>query len=407
MTTAAVRTVRAAQLEAAPWPYAGLTTERPARPVHQVVLKVHQRCNLACDYCYVYELADQSWRDRPATMPPDVWQATLGELTRHVERHALTSLEVVLHGGEPLLLGAARLDTLAAELRAAVPAGCDLEIGLQTNGVLLDEAKAEVFRRHRIRVGVSVDGLPADHDRHRLTAGGRGTSAAVARALELLGRPANREIFAGLLCTVSPGTDPVATLAYLSSFRPPMIDLLLPHANWATPPEGPFADWLIAAFDSWYDTVSPPRVRLFDDLLALLLGGAGRSEQLGLSPVALAVIETDGTIELVDSLKSAYPGATATGLDIRHDRLDDLLTNPGYLARQIGVEALSDECRRCPLQQVCGGGHYVHRYRTGQGFRNPSVYCADLQRLITHAHGRVTADLRARAGASEHVGATR
>ena len=400
MTAAAVQAARDAQRRAAPWPYADLTTDHLPRPVGQVVLKVHQRCNLACDYCYVYELADQSWRDRPATMSPEVWQATLDELTRHVERHALTRLTVVLHGGEPLLLGAARLDALAAGLRAAVPAGCDLEIGLQTNGVLLDEAKAEVLRRHRIRAGVSVDGLPADHDRHRLTTGGRTTSAAVARALDLLGRPENREIFAGILCTVSPATDPKATLGYLMSFQPPAIDVLLPHANWETPPDEPFADWLITAFDTWYDTVAPPRVRLFDDLLALLLGGAGRSEQLGLSPVALAVIETDGTIELVDSLKSAYPGAAVTGLDIRHDRLDDLLTDPGYLARQIGVEALSDECRRCPVRDICGGGHYVHRYRAGLGFRNPSVYCADLKQLITHAYGRVTEDLRERAGAT-------
>ena len=31
----------------------------------QFLLKVHSRCNLACDYCYVYQHADQSWRTRP------------------------------------------------------------------------------------------------------------------------------------------------------------------------------------------------------------------------------------------------------------------------------------------------------------------------------------------------------
>ena len=32
----------------------------------------------------------------------------------------------------------------------------------------------------------------------------------------------------------------------------------------------------------------------------------------------------------------------------------------------------------------CGGGLYAHRYRTGSGFMNPSVYCADLEKIITH-----------------------
>jgi uncharacterized protein len=130
----------------------------------------------------------------------------------------------------------------------------------------------------------------------------------------------------------------------------------------------------------------------------LLLGGKGSSEQIGLSPAALAVIETDGTIEQVDALKSAYPGASATGLDIRRDELDALLDDPGIVARQIGRAALSDDCLACPLHQVCGGGHYVHRYRAGTGFRNPSVYCADLQRLINHVRDRVVADVSALTG---------
>jgi hypothetical protein len=32
----------------------------------------------------------------------------------------------------------------------------------------------------------------------------------------------------------------------------------------------------------------------------------------------------------------------------------------------------------------CGGGLYAHRYKTGSGFDNPSVYCADLLKIITH-----------------------
>jgi hypothetical protein len=30
---------------------------------------------------------------------------------------------------------------------------------------------------------------------------------------------------------------------------------------------------------------------------------------------------------------------------------------------------------------------YTHRYRVGSGFDNPSFYCADLNKLITHIGG--------------------
>ncbi len=33
--------------------------------ISQYVLKVCSRCDLACDHCYVYEHADQSWQAKP------------------------------------------------------------------------------------------------------------------------------------------------------------------------------------------------------------------------------------------------------------------------------------------------------------------------------------------------------
>jgi uncharacterized protein len=389
------------------WPYEDLDVAallasgwRPT-PVQEVIVKVHQRCNLACSYCYVYTHADQTWRDRPAVMPPEVFTSVALRLGRHARRHDLKRARVVLHGGEPMLLGATTLGRMATELRAAVPAGFRLAVGMQTNGVLLTESGIRELNRHDITVAVSVDGIAADHDRFRVTHAGRGTYAAVCRAVEMLARPEFRQGFGGLLCTVAPDTDPVECYRTLRAFDPPAIDFLMPHANWAAPPHrdglGPLAygEWLIKAFDAWYDDPAPVPVRLFESVVDLILGGRSRSEQVGLSPVALLVVDSDGEIEQIDALKSAYPGACSTGLNVAADDFDAALSHPGVVARQIGVAALGDECRACPLHRVCGGGHYAHRYRPGAGFRNPSVYCADLRLFIGHARDRVVADTRA------------
>ncbi|WP_246273567.1 FxsB family cyclophane-forming radical SAM/SPASM peptide maturase [Phytohabitans houttuyneae] len=375
------------------------------RPFHEFIVKVHQRCNLACSYCYVYTHADQTWRGRPDVMPAAVFTAFADRLGRHVRAHDLRRVQVVLHGGEPMLLGAAKLGQLAAALRAALPPGCDLRLGLQTNGVLLDEAALRELRRHRITVAVSVDGVAETHDRHRVTHAGRGSFASVRRALELLARPEHRDGFGGLLCTVAPDTDPVACYRSLRAFDPPGIDFLLPHANWGSPPARPgdsptaYGRWLVGAFDAWHGDPDAVPVRLFESVVDLTLGGASRSEQIGLSPAALVVVESDGAIEQVDALKSAYEGACATGLNVRDDEFDTALTHPGVVARQIGLAALGQECAACPVRRVCGGGHYAHRYRPGAGFRNPSVYCADLRLFVDHVRARVATDVRALAGA--------
>jgi uncharacterized protein len=388
------------------WPYELLDVSALRRSgwvptaIREFVLKVHQRCNLACDYCYVYELADQSWRDRPVVMSPQVGRSAAARIGEHARRHGLSQVSVVLHGGEPLLAGTDRLLELIADLRAAMPAGCELSIGMQTNAVTLDEAKLAELAGEHVRIGVSVDGSPENHDRHRKFRNGRGSHDAVDRALRLLNTPRFRPSFAGLLCTVDPSADPIATYTELLRHSPPAIDFLLPHANWATPPPrehgNPTAhgDWLIKIFDRWYE--APHRetgIRLFEEIMNLVLGGSSRSEQVGLSPVAVAVIESDGAIEQVDSLKSAYAGACETGLNVRDDSFDAALEHPGIVARQAGLAALSDTCTQCPLQAVCGGGHYAHRYRPGDGFRNPTVYCADMQVLIRHVHRRMSADL--------------
>jgi uncharacterized protein len=387
------RTLDLAALRASGW--------RPT-PFRDVVLKVHQRCNLACDYCYVYTMADQSWRDRPLVMERKTWRATAERMAEHATAHGLSKMRLVLHGGEPLLAGIGRLTELIADFRAAFSADCRLDIQMQTNGVLLDTEILDLCLKNQVQVGVSLDGTAADNDRRRRRPDGKGSHAAVAQALELLTSPAYRDVFAGLLCTVDPSTDPIACYEALLGYRPPTMDLLIPHANWSAPPERssvdsftPHADWLIAVFDRWYGA---PRqetgVRLFEDVIALVLGGTSRSEQVGLSPVAVVVVETDGAIEQVDSLKSSYSGACATGLTIFGDPLDAAFDHPGIAARQIGIEALCETCRACPLHRVCGGGHYAHRYQSGNGFRNPSVYCADMLKLIRHVSQRVVTDLR-------------
>jgi uncharacterized protein len=75
------------------------------------------------------------------------------------------------------------------------------------------------------------------------------------------------------------------------------------------------------------------------------------------------------------------------------DAFDAVLDHPTTVARQIGVDALSGQCQECPVLDVCGGGLYPHRYRAGEGFRHPSVYCDDLTRIITHVTGRVLGDV--------------
>ncbi len=375
-------------------------TSRTPGGLRQLVLKVHSRCNLSCAYCYVYESADQSWRRQPKSMSAATVEQVATRLGEHARRHSPAELSVIFHGGEPLLFGMAAFEHATTVIRDAVQASTAVTFSVQTNGLLLDEAYLAAFHRHGVRVGVSIDGDRVANDRHRVFADGRGSYAGAARGIALLAGAAHRDLYGGLLCTVDLANDPVRTYeALISQFAPPRIDLLLPHGNWSAPPPGrpatfaasPYADWLIAVFDRWHSAPAwETEVRIFDSMVMLILGGRGETEVLGTEDAAMVTVETDGSFERSDALKTTREGLAATGLDVFSHTFDDALA----AARPA---PLSATCRACPVLSVCGGGLYAHRYGVDGGFSNPSVYCADLLRVITHVGTRIGADLRAAA----------
>ena len=368
-------------------------------PFKQFILKVASRCNLKCDYCYMYEMADDSWREQPKIMPPQTVLAAARRIAEHADTHRLPSMQVVLHGGELLLPGPGYIDAAAATLRATIGAAVDLRV--QTNGTSMPDSMLDVLIRHDIRVGISLDGARQANDRHRRYANGRGSYDVVSRSLQRL-RARAPQLFSGILCTIDLSNNPVETYEALNKFAPPVVDFLLPHGNWTNPPPGrdpgtadaPYGRWLAEIFDHWY--ARPPQhaqVRMFSEIIGLLLGRPATVETIGLTPVSLIVIDANGAMEQVDTLRSAYPGAIGTGLNVHANGFDEAIGHPDIVARQRGRSGLSAVCQNCVLHPVCGGGLYVHRYRAGTGFMNPSVFCADLAYLIRHIHRRVRQDV--------------
>ncbi|MER6537418.1 radical SAM/SPASM protein FxsB, inactivated metallohydrolase extension form [Streptomyces sp900105755] len=367
------------------------------RPLlRQLVLKVHSRCDLLCDHCYVYQHADQSWRSRPTFIRPETVRAVAARLAEYAGSRALESVSVILHGGEPLLVGPARLRDICAELTRALAPLTALDLRMHTNAVTLNRRHLDVCREFGVRVSVSLDGDRAANDRHRLDRRGRSSYDRVVRGIRLLQEPEYRHLFSGVLCTVDVANDPVAVHDALTELAPPRIDYLLPHSTWDSPPPNPagtttpYADWLLAVFDRWEQQGRPMPVRTFDSVLSTLRDGPPLTEALGLAPSDLAVIETDGDFEQADWLKSAYAGAPETGYDVFRHGFAEFAAHPGVQARQRGVDGLGDTCRACPVVRSCGGGLYGHRYRSGNGFDNPSVFCGDLRSLIEGIADRVT-----------------
>ncbi|HUD35536.1 MAG TPA: FxsB family cyclophane-forming radical SAM/SPASM peptide maturase [Streptosporangiaceae bacterium] len=362
--------------------------------ISQYVLKVHSRCNLSCDHCYVYEHADQSWSRKPHAIAPSTVDSAAARIAEHARTHRLPQVRIVLHGGEPLLLGLKGMRAVIETLVARISPVTAVDLLIQTNGVRLNEEWCTLFSQYKVHVGISMDGDQVANDRHRRFVNGESSYAQARRALSLLRRPEHRELYSGILCTIDVENDPISVYEALIAEEPPTLDLLLPHATWANPPKrpagatAPYAAWLTRIYRRWIGDGRPVPIRVFDSLLSAASGGPSLTETLGLEPVDLLVIDTDGSWEQPDSLKTAFDGAPATGMAVFSHPVDAVITQPGFVSRLGGLTALCGTCQDCEFVRTCGGGLYAHRYRPGNGFDNPTVYCADMKQLIGQISAR-------------------
>lgn len=375
------------------------------------LVKVASRCNLDCDYCYIYHHADQSWRSMPRLLSPENREAFASKLASYLRHAGIRRCVVVFHGGEPLLMGCAELVAFAAQLREAVGTDVQLDIGMQTNGLLLTQETIDQFSSADIGISLSLDGPKEANDLHRTSRRGRSSFEQTFRALRLL-RSAPK-VFAGVIAVIDPRTPPRQLLEFFNEQQVPRLDFLLPDAHHLRLPPGRleqpdiYEKWLINAFDLWFDEYSSLQVRTFEALLDAVAGLPSQTDAFGFGDVSLITVETDGTYHDLDVLKVVSQGATRLEGSVRDTPISDVAASPALAAHraQLKKDGLCTNCRNCDVVDVCGGGSVPHRYGLN-GFKNPTVYCKEMRALIRHVQVRISESLKLAkpAAATPHYG---
>lgn len=358
------------------------------------LVKVASRCNLDCDYCYVYHHADQSWRSMPGVLRQHDRDAFAAQLSAYVAHARLQRCVVVFHGGEPLLMGSGDLVAFAYQLRAAVGECVQLDICMQTNGLLLTREAIAELGAANIGISLSLDGPREANDLHRVSRRGRSSFDKAFRALHLL--KASPAVFTGVIAVIDPIIPPRQLLQFFDEQGVQRLDCLLPDAHHLRPPAGRgdqpdiYERWLIDAFDVWFDDYPHLRLRTFEALLDGLAGLPSQTDAFGFGDVNLITVETDGTYHDLDVLKVTAHGATRLNGSVQDTPIADVAKSPVLAAHRalLRKEGLCATCQQCDVVGVCGGGAVPHRYAL-TGFQNPTVYCREMRALIRHARLRV------------------
>ncbi|WP_437730004.1 radical SAM protein [Sorangium sp. So ce1335] len=364
-------------------------------PLDWIVFKIAQRCNLNCTYCYVYNRGDDSWKGRPPIVPDEVVSAVGRRIAEQCAKYSLERFVVEMHGGEPLLVGKARMQRIIDSLRGLCP-GVELRLILQTNGLLLDEEWLVLFERNGMSFGISLDGPPEVADRHRVFLNGKGSTRQLLQNIERLRRAGPRfdRLLGGVLCVVDPTVNGGDVVRWFVENGFDCFEFLLPDVNYVNQSPGwpgvaPFRRFLQEAFDAWYALEErAPQIRLFEVMLMAFMGIKPQLDALGGDLRKLCVVESDGSIGVSDVLRFCQGEFSVDRLNVATDPLD--ARTDAYRIDEI--QRPSAKCEACPHLQSCGGGYLPHRY-DGRSFANPSIYCEALYAVAERMAAALRADV--------------
>lgn len=354
-----------------------------------VLIKVASRCNINCNYCYVFNMGGDNWSRQEKLMTKDTIDAVCNSLSA-LTCYQKKPFSVVLHGGEPLLLGALKLSYLFHSLRNSLPDY--YPISIQTNGILITNEILDICSDFKITVAVSIDGPKHVHDKSRITHKGTGTFEDVLRGIELLTSHSDSDFLnTGLLAVIDPTCDPREVYYFFKSLAPPSVDFLYKDGNHSKLPLGKsslnsieYGSWMVGLLDVYLNDPDPLPIRILDDMLKVILGGIVSKEGTGITDFGILIIDTDGTIMKNDTLKSTYNGADKfkRRVNIKDGRLIEFLNSEEFLEYREMQKPMCKKGHNCPVLNICGGGMILHRWKEQNEFNNPSVYCADQLHLI-------------------------
>ena len=354
-------------------------------PMGLLVLQPTPYCNLDCSYCYLLHRNDRS-RMSDETLEWIGSRAIASPI-------AAEPLSVVWHGGEPMTLPPSWYEAAFRRLQRA-SGGRRINHSFQTNAIGTNDAWISLWQRHKVRLGISIDGPEYVHDARRVSRNGRGSFA-----LSL--KSARRIQDSGLSFHL------ISVLTRESLDRPDeMFDFYVSHGfrdvcfnveeeegahrcsslrEQGT--EAAYRFFLDRFFARVLAERTPFRCRELDSVRWLAL--ASTSERMvnqQIRPLQIVTIGVDGSMS---TYSPEWIGAHAPEYDnfrfgnVHQSGPEEILNHPAFLRLRLDIEAGVSACRsECVHFGVCGGGAPANKFFEHRSVRTTETLFCRLTRKV-------------------------
>ena len=353
-----------------------------AGPIGLVVLQSTGFCNIDCAYCYLPDRAN----------PRQTMElSTVEEVARLIfDSHLLKhDLDIVWHAGEPLTLSPDYYAQAIGIIERRRSQGVDVHYGIQTNATLIDDNWIDLFERHAISVGVSLDGPRDLHDRNRKYRNGSGSHdravAGIAK-LQARGYPFH---FIGVVTTpsLSRGAELVD---YYQRFGPTAIGLNIEELEAHNTRSALYDNCDRTTFERFIGDVlleaarpgdTPVVLRDFQRTLSSLLAGTPEDNDQVI-PLRILNVAHNGDISTFSpellALEAGQRQRFIFGNVHQCAALPDILSDARFVSAYREISQGVKNCAgACEYFQYCGGGAPVNKLsETGSLQATETTFCA-------------------------------
>jgi uncharacterized protein len=302
----------------------------------------------------------------------------------------LNHFAIILHGGEPLLADISLYQYLINKGQELLDFNIKIEYAIQTNGVLINEEWTNFFLENGINLGFSLDGTEKTHDKFRVYHNGKGSYLDVINGMDIYRKKSE---YLAIITVIDIESNPIDLYENYKKLGVTHWHTLMPDCTHESKPEWLrenktlIADWFISLYNYWLKDESKNKIQnihTFQQLSNLIFGTGVGDDHIGNQYNNVIVIETNGGIETTDPLKICGDSFTKAGMNIFKNSFDEALQTPLANIQYHAHHELCYQCSICPIKNVCGGGYLAHRYKKGNGFDNPTVYCKDHIKLVSY-----------------------
>lgn len=356
-----------------------------------LITPVGMECNLRCEYCY--NGSHRNSVESPSMVIPDeLLYKIFTEIYPFCKNEH--SLDIIWHGGEPLLAGKGFYRRAVAIEKECLGDKIRLINGIQTNCTLVDNSWCDFFKEFDFFPSTSLDGPQFLHDQVRINSLGKGSYEKALRGYQLI---KSRGIKCGLLMVITS-----ANAAYYKELFQWILDTNIDSSDFliCVEPEKRHLNkpsleisqkeairFMTNFFDIWFDHNDPNiKIRVFRDVLLSEMGGQPNvcSWKLG----CLKHISFDENGNVFPCARFNVFPETSFG-NIAENSLADIMD--GDRTKKIYQEIAkgAEKCQSCEWQKACGSGCPFLKYAIHGKFNGQFVHCETRKALFRHIRERI------------------